>query len=100
MLGILRDPMDHARIALAARDPDPDIRLAATAALRAQATTMDVPTLLPLLGDRAWAVRQEAAATLATLPGMDDATLQVLAADVSDRYGREALQRAIAEARA
>ena len=57
------------------------------------------PRFLPLLADRAWAVRQEAATALATLPGLDDAMLHALAEDVLDRYGREALQRAIAERR-
>ena len=93
----LRDPADHARIVDSARHSDPTVRLAAAAALRAQARVDDAPRFLPLLDDRDWSVRQEAASALATLPGLADDALQAMAAGVMDRYGREALQRAMAE---
>lgn len=99
VLCALRDPADHDRIVHATRDPDPDVRLAATMALGTQATTADTAHLLPLLADRGWAVRQAAAETLAALPGLSASALEALAADVFDRYGREALQRAIVERR-
>lgn len=99
VLRALGDPGDRDRIVAAMRDPEPDVRLAAVAALRAQATLEDIPAILPMLADRSWAVRQEAATTMATLPGATPALLDLLAAEVMDRYGREALQRAIAEAR-
>ncbi|HEY4555025.1 MAG TPA: HEAT repeat domain-containing protein, partial [Lysobacter sp.] len=60
----------------------------------------DVPALLALLGDRSWWVRQQAADTLVALPRMALAQLEALLGEVGDRYGREALQRAIAARRA
>jgi len=44
-------------------------------------------------------VRQAAADSLATLPGASPDALQQLLEQVHDRYGRDALRRAIAEVR-
>jgi HEAT repeat protein len=97
VLRALRDPLDRARLLSASQDPVADVRLAAASALRVQAGAADAMHFLPLLADRAWGVRQEAATALATLPGLAPGALQALAARVADRYGREALERAIAE---
>ena len=63
------------------------------AALRATAL------FLPLLGDPSWWVRQAAADSLATLPNATPERLQGLLERVEDRYGQDALRRAIAEVR-
>jgi hypothetical protein len=97
VLGALRDPADHARIAAATRDPDPAVRGAAALALMAQATRADAGHFMLLLTDRDWATRQLAATALATLPGLESGELDALAGEVFDRYGREALQRAISD---
>lgn len=99
VLCALRDPVDHDRLAAATRHPDPDVRLAAAIALGEQAAAADAAHFLPLLADRGWAVRQAAAEALANLPGLAPGELAALAADVFDRYGREALQLAMADRR-
>ena len=99
VLSALRDPVDHGRLVAATRDAEPDVRLAAAKALRAQATAHDAGRFASLLSDRAWSVRQEAAGALATLPGMTGAALEEVLGEVLDRYGREALMRAMAEQR-
>ena len=96
-LAILRDPADHARITTALAHPDAGIRLAAAWALGQQARKEDTPALLSLLGDRDWAVRQAAADVIAGLPWLDASALATLPHQVQDRYGSEALVRAISE---
>ena len=54
---------------------------------------------MPLLGDPSWWVRQAAADSLATLPGATAERLQTLFRQVHDRYGQDALRRAMAEVR-
>ena len=68
-------------------------------ALHKQARREDSELFLPLLADRSWWVRQAAADSLATLPGASPDALQQLLEQVHDRYGRDALRRAIAEVR-
>lgn len=75
------------------------MRLAALLALHKQARREDSELFLPLLADRSWWVRQAAADSLATLPGASPDALQQLLEQVHDRYGRDALRRAIAEVR-
>jgi HEAT repeat protein len=97
VLAALHDPADRGRILAGLRDPLPEARLAAIDALRAQVLASDADALLHMLSDRTWAVRQAAADALAALPGLDAAALSAMADAVYDRYGREALQRALAE---
>lgn len=96
-LAELGDPRDRALLVQAFADEDPSVRLAAVSALRRQARGEDVEVLLPLLADRSWWVRREAADTLVALPRVDEAALHALLPRVQDRYGREELERALAE---
>ena len=54
-------------------------------------------TLHTLLCDTSWAVRQEAADAIAAQPGLDRAKLDEMVDRVDDRYGQDALRRAIEE---
>jgi HEAT repeat protein len=76
-----------------------DVRLAALQALHKQARSDDSELFVPLLSDPSWWVRQVAADSLATMPGASPAALQQLLEQVKDRYGKDALRRAIAEVR-
>ncbi|WP_196778684.1 HEAT repeat domain-containing protein [Cognatilysobacter tabacisoli] len=96
-LGELRDPHDRPRLLQALSDEDPDVRLCALQALRRQATAGDDEVLVRLLADRSWWVRQEAANGLVALPGSTRDRMLALIDRVADRYGRDALQRALAE---
>ncbi|MCM2335220.1 MAG: HEAT repeat domain-containing protein [Pseudomonas sp.] len=98
-LGELRDPHDRPRLLQALADDDPDVRLCALQALRRQATAGDGQTLLRLLSDRSWWVRQEAADALVALPGVTRDGIAALINEVGDRYGQDALLRALAERR-
>ena len=97
VLAAVRSPDDRRRILAGLRDPLPEARLAAIEALRPQIAAGDADALLRLLSDRAWAVRQAAADALVAMPGLEPSALAEMADAVYDRYGREALQRAIAE---
>ncbi|GAB2518472.1 HEAT repeat domain-containing protein [Lysobacter humi (ex Lee et al. 2017)] len=96
-LGELTDPRDHALLAAMLVDDDPGVRLAAVDALARQGRADDVDVLVPLLADRSWWVRRRAADTLVALPRISEAQLQALVPAIEDRYGREALARALAE---
>ncbi|WP_312572736.1 HEAT repeat domain-containing protein, partial [Stutzerimonas balearica] len=74
-----------------------DVRLAALEALQRQARRDDSPLFVPLLADSNWAVRQAAADALAHLPGATPERLQQLLQEVDDRYGQDALRRAMVE---
>ncbi len=93
----LGDPRDRELFIRAFADEDPGVRLAAVTALRRQARAEDAEVLLPLLSDRSWWVRRQAADTLVDLPRASQAQLQALVPTIADRYGREALERALAE---
>jgi hypothetical protein len=93
----LHDPRDRELFVRAFGDADPGVRLAAVTALSRQARAEDVDVLVPLLSDRSWWVRRRAADTLAVLPRVSEAQLQALLPAIEDRYGREALSRALAE---
>jgi HEAT repeat protein len=75
------------------------VRLAALQALHKQARREDSELFLPLLSDSSWWVRQAAADSLAAMPGATLEGLQHMLEQVRDRYGRDALRRAIAEVR-
>ncbi|WP_415845996.1 HEAT repeat domain-containing protein [Stutzerimonas zhaodongensis] len=95
----LGDPRDRVRLQRAVQHNDSNVRLAALQALHKQARNEDSELFLPLLADSSWWVRQAAADSLATLPGVTPERLQELLAKVEDRYGQDALRRAIAEVR-
>ena len=95
----LGDPRDRVRLLRAVQHSDADVRLAALQALHKQARNEDSEVFMPLLADPSWWVRQAAADSLATLPGVTAVSLQALLNQVQDRYGRDALRRAIAEVR-
>jgi HEAT repeat protein len=99
-LGELRDPADRPRILAALADEDSDVRLSALQALRRQATGLDTDLLLAQLADRSWWVRQEAANALVALPGATRDSVRTLLPRVQDRYGHDALERALAEPQA
>ncbi len=96
----LNDPRDRSRLMKMFDHPDGSVRTVAIQAFKQQARLTDAPLILPYLADANWNVRQSSADALATLPGITDEYLQQLLAAVTDRYGRDALQRAIAEANA
>jgi HEAT repeat protein len=98
-LSELGDPRDRPRLLRALGHEQEGVRLAALLALHKQARREDSELFLPLLADRSWWVRQAAADSLATLPGASPDALQQLLEQVHDRYGRDALRRAIAEVR-
>ena len=85
---------DRARLTASLHDADPELRLAALQALRLQAGPEDETPLLALLADRDWWVRQTAADALVELAGP---RAPALVDTVADRYGRDALVRALAE---
>lgn len=99
-LGELRDPRDRDALVRALDDEDATVRLVAVEALRARLGADDAALLMPRLADRSWWVRRAAADTLVELPRVDEAMLADWLGGIDDRYGREALQRALDERRA
>lgn len=95
----LGDPRDRGRLLRALQHRHENVRLAALQALHKQARGDDSELFMPLLGDPSWWVRQAAADSLATLPGATAERLQTLFRQVHDRYGQDALRRAMAEVR-
>jgi HEAT repeat protein len=96
-LGELGDPRDRERILDALQATDAVIRQAAVEAFRQLAQREDDVWLLPLLADRSWWVRQSVADTLLSLPGIDEKIRQHWLSSTEDRYGRDALKRAMVE---
>lgn len=97
VLGELAHPRDRPHLARLLDDPSPDVRLAGLQALRRQLAAGDADLVQSLLSDTSWWVRQEAADALVTLPGASRQQLEQLATQLGDRYGRDALARALAE---
>lgn len=97
-LGELADPRDRRRLQGALDHAAAGVRLAAVHALQKQARREDRSLFVPLLSDTSWPVRQAAADCLASMPGATPERLQQLLEEVEDRYGRDALRRAMAEA--
>lgn len=93
----LGDPRDHDLLSGCLQSDTPRVRFAALKALRGQARREDETLLIPHLGDRDWGVRQAAADSLAGLPGITRERLEALSDECDDRYGRDALRRAMAE---
>lgn len=99
-LGELHDPRDRDALVRALDDADATVRLGAVEALRTRLGAADAAVLVPRLADASWWVRRAAADALVTLPRIDEAALAGWLDGVDDRYGREALQRALDERRA
>lgn len=97
-LGELADPADRPRLIAMFDDRRSHVRQAALNAFAHVAEREDAALITPLLQDESWGVRQAAADTLVALPGMDPSQLDQLMKETSDRYGQDALRRAIAEA--
>ncbi len=98
-LGKRRDPRDRVLLLRWLEASSPQVRLAAVQALRRQAGPDEVSFLLERLADASWWVRQAAADALVELPSMADADIETWQQAVTDRYGQDALRRAIAERR-
>ncbi len=96
-LRFVADPRDGEKVRTLLAHRDPAVRAAAVQALGRIASEADLPRLTHALYDRAWSVRQAAAAALVGLPFVDEAWLTRLRASLSDRYAAEGLGRAIAE---
>lgn len=96
-LGELRDSRDRELIQAALNHPLADIRVAALDALKRQSSIDDDACFTLALSDANWWVRQAAADALVTLPGVDEERLNALLEGLQDRYGRDALRRAMAE---
>nr|WP_246311410.1 HEAT repeat domain-containing protein [Halomonas zhaodongensis] len=79
--------------------PLPQVRVAAVRALKRQAKIDDDAQFARVLSDSNWWVRQAAADALVALPGIDMPHLNALYEGLQDRYGRDALRRAIVEMR-
>jgi hypothetical protein len=98
-LGQQRDPRDRPLLLRWLVAESPQVRLVAVQALRRQAGLEDASFLLERLTDSSWWVRQAAADALVELPGIGDADIAAWQHELTDRYGRDALTRAIAERR-
>lgn len=98
-LAELHDSQDRALIEKAFDHPLPEVRGEAVLALKRQASNADEEQFTRMLSDPNWWVRQAAADALVALPGIDGARLNALCEELQDRYGRDALRRAIAEKR-
>lgn len=96
-LGELHDRQDRELIHAALNHPLADVRVAALHALKRQSSAEDDAYFTLALSDPNWWVRQAAADALVTLPGIDEVRLNALLDGLQDRYGRDALRRAIAE---
>lgn len=97
VLGQLLDPRDRLRTRAALAAGNAEVRAAAVRAFGGLATTLDLDVLEPLLADHDWTVRQDAADAIVALPGTSAQALAALRERTTDAYGRDALDRAIAE---
>lgn len=96
-LGELHDRQDRELIQTALNHPLADVRVAALHALKRQSSAEDDANFTLALSDPNWWVRQAAADALVSLPGIDEERLNALLEGLQDRYGQDALRRAIAE---
>jgi HEAT repeat protein len=97
-LGMISDPSAMDLILPFIDHPRWHVRVHAATALGKLATRQQVPELLKLLRDQEWWVRYRAAQALARLPFMDRGELEKIAESLDDRYARDILHQAMAEA--
>lgn len=98
-LRLLSDPRDSEFARRYAKHEDWVVRLAAVRALGRMAAKDDLPVLCAALADPVWWVRHRAADAIVALPYLSTAQLRRLREIVDDRFGADALARAIAEKR-
>ncbi|UXZ54419.1 HEAT repeat domain-containing protein [Halomonas sp. 7T] len=98
-LAELHSAQDRELIEQAFNHPLPQVRVEAVLALKRQANEADEAQFMRMLSDPSWWVRQAAADALVDLPGINKPRLNALSEGLQDRYGRDALRRAIAEKR-
>lgn len=98
-LAELHSVQDRELIEKAFDHPFPQVRSEAVLALKYQSSDTDEPQFTRMLSDPSWWVRQAAADALVDLPNLDQSRLNALLDSVQDRYGRDALRRAMAEKR-
>ncbi|MBL1376197.1 HEAT repeat domain-containing protein [Zobellella iuensis] len=89
------DPRDRPAILAMLSHPDAEARAMAVRALAPVGEAADLRLLLPMLADTDWWIRQQAARTMAQMPGLGRSQLERLLAEVRDPYGREALAYAL-----
>lgn len=98
-LAELHSEQDRELIEQAFDHPFPQVRSEAVLALKHQSSRGDEKQFTRMLSDPSWWVRQAAADALVDLPTLETARLEALLDSLQDRYGRDALRRAIAEKR-
>jgi hypothetical protein len=98
-LKLLADPRDARLARKYAGHQNWAVRLAAVRALGRIASKSDLPVLTAALADPVWWVRQRAADAIVGLPYLSGPQLKLLQTIVADRFGADALGRAIAEKR-
>jgi HEAT repeat protein len=96
-LKLLADPRDAPLARRYAAHGEWVVRLAAVRALGRIATKPDLPVLCGALADPVWWVRQRAADAIVGLPYLTAPQLKLLQTIVADRFGADALARALAE---
>jgi HEAT repeat protein len=95
-LKLLADPRDAPLARRYAAHGEWVVRLAAVRALGRIATKPDLPVLCGALADPVWWVRQRAADAIVGLPYLTASQLKLLQTIVADRFGADALARALA----
>lgn len=76
------------------------VRVQAVNALAVMATRQDLDALLRLLSDDNWWVRYRSAQAIVWLPFLSRGDAERICREIDDRYGRESLERSIAERQA
>lgn len=80
--------------------PSWQVRVQAVNALAVMATRQDLGTLVRLLSDDNWWVRYRSAQAIVWLPFLRKADVEKIRSGLNDRYGRDSLERSIAERQA
>ncbi len=96
-LAELHDRQDRELLINALDHPLPQVRAEAVVAFKRQANSDDEAQFIRVLSDSNWWVRQAAADALVALPGIEAHHLSALYEGLQDRYGRDALRRAMTE---
>jgi len=77
--------------------PSWQVRVQAVNALAVMATRQDLDRLVRLLSDDNWWVRYRSAQAIVWLPFLKKADVEKIRSGLNDRYGRDSLERSIAE---